>query len=558
MTLVLAAATVDALEQTTAAHDAANDRAWADVTDPAAFAAKREAFRETFRKKIGFQDVVRTPLNAKVTGARDFGAFRVEKVLMESAPGAFVAALVFLPDAARFAPPYAGFMFIPGHAGEGKASATYLQTCELGARNGLVAVAYDPLGQGERAQGAGLRNADEHVRIGAYAALLGETTATYMLRDAARVFDYLADRPDVDRTKLGVCGNSGGGTISAFFMVADDRVKAAVPSCYLSSAREHLLACGPQDAEQNFFGEFSWGFNHAALILAAGCPVLINAAVEDFFQIEGSRSTHRLVRDVAAKVGLSADRYALSEAPGKHTMSRVHREAAVRFLLKHLKGEERDVTETESATFAPADVTVTPEGEVSKLPGFRSVYDELEEKFVREGVSVERSAERARECVLGEKAGAGCRDVLATLSGPVERGRRAVLHLGGTPGPDEVTATLFADGARLVRKAARKGKISYYERRQDDEVVAVDLYLGGRSLVTLRAAELLTLADELERRTGLKPALVAEGRFATVAQFARAAAPDAFADVRLANGPKSYLASLRARAYLSFSEFCPR
>ncbi len=546
--------TVDALEVAVIERDLALDAEWRAVADGAAFKRKCSAFKEDFRRALGYQGIRRTPLNAHALSVKDYGAFRIEKVMMESAPGEFVPLLVFLPDARRFTPPYAGFIFIPGHSKDGKGHADYLHTCELGARNGLAAVTYDPLGQGERSQGVGLASADEHVRIGAYAALLGETTATYMLRDAVRVLDYLERRPDIDPAQLGVCGNSGGGTLSAFLMVADDRIKAATPSCYLSSAREHLAACGPQDSEQNFFGGSAWGFNHAALVLSAGCPVLINAAVADFFQIEGSRSTYRLVKGVAAKVGLPDEWYEISEAPGKHAMSKVHREQAIRFLLKHLKGEAADVVETVTTEFPKADINVTPDGEVSHLAGFSPVYDDIADKFVAQGVSVEQAAINARPLVLGELGKEDCKGVLATLKGVVEKGKRAVLRIGGAAGPDEVTATFFAEGPRYAMKPSRKGKVSYYERRKDDEVVAVDLYLAGRSLVALRAAELLALAAELKRRTGFAPELVAEGRYVTVAKFAWAADAAAFAAVRYQDGPKPFLESLRSRDYLSFAD----
>ena len=547
-------ATVDPIEARLSAADEANDAAWRAVADGAALTAKVADFKARFRRAIGHDGIEWTPLAAQVAERKDFDGFRLEKVLLQSAPGAYVTALVFLPDAAKFAPPYAGFVFIPGHADSGKANPSYLAICELAARHGLAALVYDPLGQGERAQGAGIRNADEHVRIGAYAALLGETTATYMLRDAERVLDYLESRPDIDRTRLGVAGNSGGATMAAYLAVADDRIRAAAPSCYISSAREHLTACGPQDAEQQFLGGIGWGFNHAALVLSAECPVLVNAATDDFFQVEGARSTYRLVREVAAKAGLADDRYGLTEAPGPHALSQTHREASVRFFLKHLKGEVRDVVETKRTTFGKADVTVTADGEVSHLPGFKSIYETLAERFVREGVSVERAAERAKGLVLRERAGAECRDVLKTLTGETAKGRRAVLRLGGEMAADEVTATLFADGPRYVRKSVRKGKFSYYENRGDDEVVAVELYGEGRSLLALRAAEALVLAAELERRTGCKPDLVAEGRWTAVAAFAAAADPAAFAHVRLERKPKTYLESLRARDYLSFAD----
>ena len=545
--------TVDAIEGDLASRDVAIDAEWSALSDRAGLERKREAFKAGFRKATGFGKIRRTPLNAKLLGVKSYGAFRIEKVMMESAPGAFVPLLVFLPDPAKFAPPYAGFVFIPGHSDNGKGAASYLHTCELGARHGLASVIYDPLGQGERTQGAGLGNVQEHVRIGEYAVLLGETTATYMLRDASRVLDYLESRPDVDGARLGVCGQSGGGTISAYLMTADDRIKAAVPTCYLSSAREHILACGPQDAEQNFFGWCSWGFNHAAMILSAGCPVMINASVGDFFQIEGSRSTYGVVKGVAERAGLPGGWYGLSENPGPHSMSKSHREQAIRFFLAHLDNVAQPVVEADVVEFASDDYTVTPDGDVSRLCGFRSVYDEIADRFVELGVSADQAAVNAKPLVHGEVTGNSARDVLATLGGNVEKGKVAVLRIGGQATPDEATAVLFAEGARYMRKPSRKGKVSCYERRGDDEVVAVDLYIAGRSLAALRAAELLVLSEELRQRTGLAPEVVVSGRFSMAAKFALAAAPDAFAAVRYEDEPESFLESLKSRRALPFA-----
>jgi len=105
-----------------------------------------------------------------------------------------------------------------------------------------------------------------------------------------------------------------------------------------------------------------------------------------------------------------------------------------------------------------------------------------------------------------------------------------------------------------VKRPERKGKFSYYERRNNDEVVAVDFYIAGRSLVAFRAAELLTLAAELERRTGYKPKLVAEGRYALPARFAAAADGTAFTEVSYVAEPKPWAEALRFRDYLSFAD----
>lgn len=426
----MAEPSVDALEREIAANDARLDAEWSAVTSRAELEAKRAAFRAAFRQRVGYDEIRKTPLNAKLIGSKDYGDYRIEKVLFESAPGGYVTGLVFLPDARRFPPPYAAFLFSPGHSDNGKAATNYLHTCTLGARNGLAVLSIDPLGQGERSQGAALRSADEHVRIGAYAALLGKTTMNYMMRDAVRAIDYLASRPDIDAAHLGAVGNSGGGTMTAFLAVVEPRLQACAPCCYMSSQREHVLACGPQDSEQNFFNAASWGFNHTAIMLASGRPFAICAAREDFFQVDGARATFGIVRSIGDRLGIPPDRYALYEADGPHTMSRCHRERAVEFMLRHLKGERKAVVERKLDNLAQSDITVTPEGEVSKLTGFRSIYDELLDELLP-------------RCGKGLKA-------KANPFGVVEP------------------------------RLKRKGKRSYYGRRKDAEELAVDAYILGR------------------------------------------------------------------------------
>src|SRR5947207_1635452 len=80
--------------------------------------------------------------------------------------------------------------------------------CILLAKNGIAALAYDPIGQGERRQllddggkPAVPRSTDEHTLVGVGALLVGWNTATYRIWDAIRGLDYLAGRPEVDAKK---------------------------------------------------------------------------------------------------------------------------------------------------------------------------------------------------------------------------------------------------------------------------------------------------------------------------------------------------------------------
>ena len=96
-----------------------------------------------------------------------------------------------------------------------------------------MALAYDPIGQGERLQyyAADQQKSfignptGEHGEANIGPMLIGDNIARYMVNDAMRGVDYLVSRKDVDATRIGAFGCSGGGTSTAYFAALDDRVK---------------------------------------------------------------------------------------------------------------------------------------------------------------------------------------------------------------------------------------------------------------------------------------------------------------------------------------------
>ena len=84
-----------------------------------------------------------------------------------------------------------------------------------------------------------------------------------------RSLDYLASRPEIDPTRLGCTGCSGGGTLTSYLMALDERIVAAAPSCYLTSLERLFATIGPQDAEQNITGQVAFGMEHADYCAAA-------------------------------------------------------------------------------------------------------------------------------------------------------------------------------------------------------------------------------------------------------------------------------------------------
>ena len=104
--------------------------------------------RRFFEKQLGGWPE-RTPLNAQVTGQREFNDYRIEKVMFESRPNFHVTGVLYLP---KTKPPYPAVLVPCGHAPEAKAYPPYQQISVLLARQGLAAFCFDPIGQGERFQ----------------------------------------------------------------------------------------------------------------------------------------------------------------------------------------------------------------------------------------------------------------------------------------------------------------------------------------------------------------------------------------------------------------------
>ena len=92
----------------------------------------------------------RTPLNVRVTGEFDRGAYRVRKLLFDSRPNFTVSANLYLPE--MDAGPRPAVLSPCGHSWLAKAGEPYQQYAQALARLDYVVLIYDPPGQAERLQ----------------------------------------------------------------------------------------------------------------------------------------------------------------------------------------------------------------------------------------------------------------------------------------------------------------------------------------------------------------------------------------------------------------------
>jgi len=360
---------------------------------PEQIAEYQKEIRAKFTEALG-EFPQRTPLNPQITGVVRRKGYRVEKVIFESQPKHYVTALLFVPEKKRRKRPYPGILLPCGHSKNGKASDAYQTMAALLAINGMAALVFDPIDQGERSQMPSqlpeLWGTRAHTMIGVGSILLGRNTAWFEIWDGMRGIDYLQSRQEVDPTRIGCTGCSGGGTQTSYLMSLDDRIIAAVPSCYITNLYECILELGAQDAEQNIFGQLAFGMDHADyLMLRAPTPIMICAATNDFFDIRGTWQSFRYAKRLYSRLGF-AERIDLLENDAPHNYNQLQRQGVVRWMSRWLLARDKPITEPPIELLNEEETTCAPNGLVMQLAGARSTYD-LNRDFEK------RLAERRRE-----------------------------------------------------------------------------------------------------------------------------------------------------------------
>ena len=572
------------------------DVAWTKLADRAAYDAYRKAVYAKMMAAMG-EWPARTPLNARTVATVKKDGYRIEKVIFESMPNLFVTANLFVPESSAFNAPYPAIVMSCGHANEGKDCDIYLRACVIAVKQGFVALMYDPYEQGERREFAGVGSTTHHNVIGIKASLLGWSMPMLRTWDGMRAIDYAESRPEVIKNRIGFMGQSGGGTMTALMTAADWRLKATAPSCYLTSLRHLCESMGPQDAEQNIFGQLAFGLNHTGYVLLPDTKVAVTCRFRDMFSIYGTLDLFRTVQTLAAKIG-TADHYALNSAPGPHGWTESTETASVDWMRAWLK-DERGLLPLDCTKYRPLDIGfsvknvdqglsleergVTPTKRTMDLPGARDIHAILRDRLAASVKARPVYSAAARNALAAKLAGVRSPAAMKTmvkevatveLAEGVKLTRVAFVYPDGLelPGcwlvpakPDAARAPVLmvgpkgrADWAEAAKARLAEGasvliaditgygeiglpnKIFYGADDCPEEGVSAMLYLMGESMTGRRATDLLVLADWVKSKTGVAPELETRGSAAIPAAHARAADVSAFVQVTVADAPKSW------------------
>lgn len=190
--------------------------------DKAAWEARKDTLRKEVRARLGIDKLLAVcskdaPEYGKI---RKFDGYTVQNIRLKTANGHTVCGSIYAPKGKGKHP----LIICPnGHFSNGRYGTVQQQRLATLARMGAICVDYDLWGWGE--------SADE---VGSKAHQTPEAHVMQAL-NGIRILDWMIQRKDVDKTRVGVNGGSGGGTQSVLLSVLDDRYTACCPVVSVSS-----------------------------------------------------------------------------------------------------------------------------------------------------------------------------------------------------------------------------------------------------------------------------------------------------------------------------------
>lgn len=338
-----------------------------------ALTSKKEAeayirsVQKKYRELIG-ELPERTPLNPVITGTIARKGYHIEKLVYESFPDHHVTANLYIPDGAKNLP---AVLLFCGHEDVSKATESYQKTAILFATNGFVVLVIDPISQGERHQltenGKSLTRGGttEHTLLNAGSNLFGGCTPADQLWDNVRGLDYLVTRKEVDSTRIGCLGNSGGAMQSIYFAGFEKRIQAIAVSSFLMKRQRTLELTGPSDGCSHISGEGKAGLEMNDLLMAGSPkPVLVLAGKYDFIDYEGTKAATEELKKLYSVLGQGAKVKLFTFEDG-HGISKPKREEAVTWFRRWFYKDSKHVKEGELEVLDEKTLFVTAPGSVN-------------------------------------------------------------------------------------------------------------------------------------------------------------------------------------------------
>lgn len=285
--------------------------------------ARAERLRDQLRVSLGLlPEWPRTPLHPIVRPKVEREGYSTENVALETLPGFYLCGTLYRPLKARGKSP--GLLCPHGHWPEGRTVADVQKRCSRWAQLGCVVFAYDMVGyQDGEAFGHAFLNDRLRRR--------GLSLPSLQTWNGLRALDWLSALPDVDAARIGMTGESGGGTQTFLLTALDDRIRVSAPAVMVSEGFQGGCVC------ENAAGLRIGTDNVEIAALCAPRPLMMVGATGDWTAHTMTRA-FPAVRDVYRLIGDPADVHAeVFEFP--HNYNQTSREAVYAWMSPRLLGQ---------------------------------------------------------------------------------------------------------------------------------------------------------------------------------------------------------------------------
>lgn len=289
-------------------------------TDLATWEARKAVLRNQILVSAGLSPMPEnTPLHAQVFGKLESKDYTIEKVLIETLPGFYLGGNLYRPRNGSAKHP--AILNPHGHWPYGRLENQPLYSGpSLGitlARQGYVVFAYDMVGYTDTIQLPHRFGSPEQ-------SLWSFGPLGLQLWDSVRALDFLASLDDVDSSRLGITGASGGGTQAFLLAAVDDRLAFAAPVNMVSAIMQGGDLC------ENAPGLRLNTSNVEIAALFAPKPMLLVSATGDWTR-NVPREEFPAIQRIYALYG-KADQVSVTQIEAPHNFNQQSREAVYHFL----------------------------------------------------------------------------------------------------------------------------------------------------------------------------------------------------------------------------------
>ncbi|WP_265596372.1 acetylxylan esterase [Verrucomicrobium sp. BvORR106] len=320
--------------------------------------AFRDQSRAELAEMLGLDlTAARTDLKVTKTGEFEHEGVVVENLHYQSRPGLYVTANLYRPKVVE--KPLPTVLYVCGHSSMTKDGVSYGNKSGYEhhgvwyAKHGFVCLIIDTVQLGEIP--------GEHhgtYRLGKWWWMArGYTPAGVEAWAGIRALDYLETRPEVDKTRFGVAGRSGGGAYSWFVAALDERIKCAVPTAGITTLRNHVVdGCVAGHCDCMFFvNTFRWDYDRLAALVAPRALLVTNTDKDGIFPIDGVFNIYQSTRRVYKALGAEGN-IGLHIAEGPHKDMQPLNTGEFHWMMRHLQGAGlMDTTDTPAVKGIPME-----------------------------------------------------------------------------------------------------------------------------------------------------------------------------------------------------------